>query len=115
MKRKGMTVSERAAFFDEFEAALANGELTDFGAAIRSLRSCTGFGQRRFAAMLKLSLGTLREIESNQSAPDVLTLNRILIPFGFQTGITRFIRSTHPAPEAYLLAGVMANHREEYP
>ncbi|UUY07701.1 helix-turn-helix domain-containing protein [Pseudomonas sp. J452] len=110
-----MSVSERGVFLGAFEAALATGELTDFGAAVRSLRSCTGFGQRRFAAMLKLPLETLRAIESNQSTPDVLTLNRILFPFGFQTGITRFIRSTHSNPEAYLEAGLMANHREKYP
>jgi transcriptional regulator with XRE-family HTH domain len=113
--KKRMSVSERGAFFDEFEAALTTGELTDFGAAVRSLRSCTGFGQRRFAAMLRLPLETLRAIESNQSVPDVLTLNRILFPFGFQAGITRFIRSTHPAPETYLQTGIMTNHREKYP
>lgn len=110
-----MTVSERGAFFEEFEKALASGELTDFGAAIRSLRACTGFGQRRFAAMLKLPLSSLRDIESNRSNVDVLTLNRILLPFGFQSGITRFNRSKHPDLAGYLKAGLMANHREKYP
>lgn len=46
---------------------------------------------------------------------DVLTLNRILLPFGFESGITRFNRSTHPDPAGYLKAGLMANHREKYP
>jgi transcriptional regulator with XRE-family HTH domain len=110
-----MTVSERGVFFDQFEKALSSGELTDFGAAIRSLRACTGFGQRRFAAMLQLPLSSLRDIESNRSSVDVLTLNRILLPFGFQAGITRFKRQTHPDPEGYLKAGLMASHREAYP
>lgn len=96
MKLRGMTVSERAAFFDEFEAALASGGLTDFGWAIRSLRACTGFGQRRFAAMSKLPLQRLRDIESNQSELDVVTLNQILFMFGFQAGITRLKRPTPP-------------------
>lgn len=113
--RRAITVSERGVFFAEFEAALASGELTDFGAAVRSLRACTGFGQRRFAAMLKLPLTSLQDIESNQSNVDVLTLNRILLPFGFQAGITRFKRSTHSDPERYLEAGQMANHRKAYP
>ena len=90
--KRAMTVSEREVFFDEFEKALANGELTDFGAAIRSLRHCTGFGQRRFASALKLPLEMLRAIESNQLSVDVMTLNKILFAFGFQAGITRFKR-----------------------
>ncbi|MCZ4324019.1 helix-turn-helix domain-containing protein, partial [Pseudomonas anguilliseptica] len=105
-----MSVSERGAFFDEFEAALTTGELTDFGAAVRSLRSCTGFGQRRFAAMLRLPLETLRAIESNQSVPDVLTLNRILFPFGFQVLWStnsghwfRFIRPVIRLPLAFCI------------
>lgn len=113
--KKPMTVSERQLFLDEFERSLAGGELTDFGAAIRSLRACTGFGQRRFACALNLPLQRLRDIESNQFSVDVLTLNKILFVFGFQAGITRFKRATHPDPEGFLQAGQMANHRETYP
>lgn len=110
-----MTVSERGGFFDELEKSLASGELTDFGAAVRSLRSCTGMSQKKFAAMVKLPLDRLRDIESNQSDLGILTLNKILLIFGFQAGITRFNRSTHPDPAGYLKAGLMANHREKYP
>lgn len=98
MSGKGMAVSERGIFFDEFEKALASGQLTDFGAAVRSLRFCTGLGQRRFAAMVKLPLQRLRDIESNQSELDVVTLNQILFMFGFQTGITRLKRSMNRDP-----------------
>jgi hypothetical protein len=110
-----MTVDERQVFFDDFERSLASGELTDFGAAVRSLRACTGFGQRRFAYAVRLPLERLRAIESNQFSVDVLTLNKILFEFGFQAGITRFKRATHPDPEGFLQAGQMANHREAYP
>ena len=106
MKRKGMTVSERGVFFDEFEQALASGEMTNFGAAVRSLRFCTGLGQRRFATMVKLPLQRLRDIESNQSELDVVTLNQILFMFGFQAGITRLKR---PTPQD------LFSPREKYP
>lgn len=110
-----MTVGERAGFFDEIEKSLVSGELTDFGAAVRSLRSCTGMSQKKFASMVKLPLERLRDIESNQSDLEILTLNKILLMFGFQAGITRFNRSTHPDPAGYLKVGLMANHREKYP
>lgn len=110
-----MTVGERQAFFAQFEISLASGELTDFGAAIRSLRACTGFGQRRFARAVRLPLEMLRAIESNQFSADIITLNKILFAFGFQAGITRFKRQTHPDPELYLKTGQMASHRRAYP
>lgn len=64
---------------------------------------------------MRLPLERLRAIESNQLSVDVMTLNKILFAFGFQAGITRFKRQTHPDPELYLKTGLMANHREAYP
>lgn len=110
-----MTVSERGVFSDQFEKALSGGELTDFGAATRSLRACIGFGHGRFAAMARLPLTSLRDTGSNRSNVNVLKLNSIHFPFGFQPGITRFRRSTYPDPEGYLRTGLATNHRERYP
>jgi DNA-binding transcriptional regulator YiaG len=80
-------VLQRRAILDEIQAGLQDASIS-MGQAVRRLRhEVTGLKQEQFAAMCKISLRTLRQLELDEGNPTVQTLNGVFRPFGMRVGI----------------------------
>jgi len=84
-----MDVQERGRFFEELLSQLSTGTLSISDAVIRLREDVTGMPQGMFAAMCKISIRTLRQLELGESNPTMQTLNAVFKPFGMQVGIVR--------------------------
>jgi DNA-binding XRE family transcriptional regulator len=78
---------QRGVILEELRDQLGAGTIS-IGGAIKRLRNeVTGLRQEQFAAMCKISLRTLRQIEQDEGNPTFQTLNAVFKPFGMQVGI----------------------------
>jgi len=90
------SIADRQALLARLQAELLDGR-TNIGAAVRQLRTeLTGLRQDQFAAMCRISLNTLQQLEHDQGNPTVRTLNAVFGPFGMQVGIVPRTPSTDP-------------------
>lgn len=84
-----MNVEERDAYYDQLVDAVERGEMT-WGEAIRGLRkNVARLNQAKFAAITKISVRTLRNLETDVGNPTVATLEAALRPFGLGLTIRR--------------------------
>ena len=92
IKRRNLTVLQKAAFSDTLEADLLAGRMT-MAQAIRKLRlELLGVDQAKFAQICRVSTRTVKELEAGRGNPTLQTVNNVLSPFGFKLGVVR--RST---------------------
>lgn len=83
---------DRGQYLDDLLSKLSAGTVTH-GQAIRALRKeVTGLDQARFAKMCKISIRTLRNLESDEGNPTIGSLNSVFQPFGFQMGVVKRLR-----------------------
>lgn len=84
-----MNTVERDEFYDELVDAVARGELT-WGDAVHALRTKVArMNQETFARMTKISVRTLRNLETDAGNPTLATLESVLHPFGLKLAIER--------------------------
>lgn len=82
-----LSLSERQQFLATLTQQLQDGTVA-IGAAVRQLRTgITGLRQDQFAAMCRISLSTLKQLEYEDSNPTVRTLKAVFEPFGLTVGI----------------------------
>lgn len=85
-------IRQRGIILDDLKQQLLAGSVT-IGAAVKRLRTeVTGLRQEQFAAMCKISLRTLRQIEQDAGNPTIQTLNQVFKPFGMRVGIVAIKR-----------------------
>nr|WP_314580626.1 helix-turn-helix transcriptional regulator [uncultured Pseudomonas sp.] len=80
-------IRQRGIILDELRDQLAAGTVSIGGAVKRLRNDVTGLRQEQFAAMCKISLRTLRQIEQDEGNPTIQTLNAVFKPFGMRVGI----------------------------
>jgi transcriptional regulator with XRE-family HTH domain len=84
-----VNIQERDAFYDDLVASVAREQLT-WGQAVRLLRTeVAGVTQANFAKMCKISVRTLRNLETDAGNPTIETLEATLRPFGLKLTISR--------------------------
>jgi DNA-binding XRE family transcriptional regulator len=86
-------IRQRGILLDELRDQLTAGTISIGGAVKRLRTDVTGLRQEQFAAMCKISLRTLRQIEQDDGNPTFQTLNAVFRPFGMQVGIVPLRRS----------------------
>lgn len=84
-----MNGEERDAYYNALVEAVGRGEMT-WGEAVRGLRTeVAGMNQAKFAKATKISVRTLRKLETDDGNPTVATLESVLKPFGLGLSIER--------------------------
>jgi DNA-binding XRE family transcriptional regulator len=78
---------QRGRILDELRDQLSAGTISIGGAVKRLRNEVTGLRQEPFAAMCKISLRTLRQIEQDEGNPTLQTLNAVFKPFGMRMGV----------------------------
>lgn len=73
---------------DEFFLKFSEGQVS-LAEAVREMRRISRLTQPEFAKHRKVSLGTLRQIESGDADPKVATLNKIADVFGLEVGFVK--------------------------
>ena len=87
-----LSASERKALINKLEDALMDGTLS-VGEVIKAIRTqLYGMTQKQYAAFIKISDKTLRDIEKGNTDPRLSVLNKLLRPGGFEVSARKTVR-----------------------